>query len=152
MQGHHAVSEQLQRPTLPPLGCRSAGLGDQARLALLVQLGRATWARPLGQGRQALSREAAARALDGGPTGLHLVHNGLVIQPGISFEQDPGARELAGGMLPTVQQQLQTGTILFGQCNVIFFSRHGCLSSYWKVSADARILQRVFIKTCATEH
>ena len=93
----------MQRPTLPALRRRAAGLGDQARFAFFIQLRRAARTGPFAQGRQALSREAAPRALDGRPTGLHFVGNGFVIQPGIRFEQDPGARELARGVLSAVQ-------------------------------------------------
>lgn len=67
--------------------------------AFASEPGRCTRPRPFGERPQALFHKALARAFDRSATGRNFLGNFLIVEPFIGFQQNAGARHLAGGGL-----------------------------------------------------
>lgn len=94
-QSYGLVREQPQRPAFPPSGRGTTGDRDEMGLAFAREPGRCARTRPFHERPEVLFHKALARALDRDSTGRNLLHNFLIGEPFISFQQDAGACHLS---------------------------------------------------------
>jgi hypothetical protein len=84
-----------------------------------------------------------ACALNCWAAGLDFLANRQIIQSFISFEQNPGACQLARRMGATPEHLLEAGTLFIGQGNMVLFRRPG-----WSFLLEESFGQRLlFSKT-----
>jgi len=96
-QGYRFVRQQPQRPPFPASRGGTTGDRNEMRRAFAREPGRGARPRPFRECPEALFHKALARTFDRDATGRDLLHDFLIAEPFVGFQQNPCPGHLAGG-------------------------------------------------------